>query len=143
MREQAERLRAEARDPPPVRHDARAQEAVIESVLADRERLALPPLVSPRLPTSRQSSASARAIRLRPGTGMKRCGGVESYRLRNNVKDKGSALGAKPKEPGKAREHDLARRRVERAQRQLRLQHHIARQRARERRLGLGRGIGR
>jgi hypothetical protein len=40
MREARDRLEAERRELPAVPHEARAKEAVIESVLADRERLA-------------------------------------------------------------------------------------------------------
>jgi hypothetical protein len=61
-REQYERLRAERRELPEVRHDARAKEAVIESVLADRERLAATAARTspPRLGTPTPASQSQR-----------------------------------------------------------------------------------
>jgi conjugative relaxase-like TrwC/TraI family protein len=141
-REQAQVLRSEAQRLPEVRHDARAQRAVIESLLVDRERLAAaaarlsPPTYIKRELGERPSDpAKARswdeAVR-----------GIEGYRLRNSVKDKSSALGAKPRQPEKALDHDHARRRIERTQRQLHLQQHIAR-RAREHGLGRSIGIGR
>ena len=46
---------------------------------------------------------------------------IESYRLRNNVQEKSTALGAKPREPHKALDHDRARRRIEHAQDHLHL----------------------
>jgi hypothetical protein len=140
-RERTEMLRSEAQRLPEVRHDARAQRAVIESVLADRERLATaaarlspPTYIKAELGERPSDPTKARtwdqAVR-----------GIERYRLHNNVKDKGSALGAKPRQPAKAREHDNARQRIERAQRQMRL--HQVKVRQRQSARILGRGIGR
>ncbi|MFL5897994.1 MAG: hypothetical protein ACJ76D_05970 [Solirubrobacterales bacterium] len=141
LRERTQELRSEAQRLPEVRHDARAQRAVIESVLADRERLAT---AAARLSPPSYIKAE---LGERPGDPMKArtwdqaVRGIESYRLHNNVRDKGSALGAKPRQPAKAREHDHARQRIERAQRQLRL--HQAKVRQRQSARILGRGIGR
>lgn len=141
VREKAEVLRSEAQGLPEVRHGARAERAVIESVLADRERLAA---AAARL--SPPSYITAELVE-RPGDPGKArhwdeaVRGIERYRLHNNVKDKGSALGAKPKGRHKAREHDHARQRIERAQRQLHL--HRAKVRQRQSARILGRGIGR
>ncbi|HET7455062.1 MAG TPA: MobF family relaxase [Solirubrobacterales bacterium] len=140
-RGQREQLRSEAQRLPEVRHDARAQAAVIESLLADRVRLAAtaarlspPSYIKAELGERPRDPGKARhwdeAVR-----------GIERYRLHNNVKDKSSALGAKPKAPAKVREHDHARQRIERAQRQLRL--HQAKVRQRQIARSLGRGIGR
>jgi hypothetical protein len=136
-REEAERLRGEGRELPDVRHEARAEAAVIESVLADRERLAAaaarvsPPDYIKRELGERPSD---------PGKASewdKAVRGIEGYRLRNRVVDRDSALGAKPKEPAKAHEHDQTQRQIGQAQRRLQLQ----RSRARERAIGHEIGI--
>jgi hypothetical protein len=139
MREARDRLEAERRELPEIPHEARAKEAVIESVLADRERLAAtaarvspPAYVKSELGQRPSDPTKARewdkAVR-----------GVERYRLRNGIVDRDSALGGRPKEPRKALEHERAQRRLQQSQRQLKLKQ------ARERRLdlGIGRGIGR
>jgi hypothetical protein len=139
MREARDRLEAERRELPEVRHEARAKEAVIESVLADRERLAAaaartspPGYIKSELGERPSDPTKARewdkAVR-----------GIEGYRLRNGIRDRDSALGGRPKEPRKALEHDRAQRRLQQSQRQLNLK------RARERHLehGVGHGIGR
>jgi hypothetical protein len=121
-REEAERLAAEARELPDVRHEARAEEAVIESVLADRERLAATAArISPpdyittelgeRPADPSKAAAWDKAVR-----------GVESYRLRNGIVDRDSALGPRPADRGAHREHERARASIEQAQRQLQLQ---------------------
>jgi conjugative relaxase-like TrwC/TraI family protein len=139
MRETRDRLETERRELPDVGHDARAKEAVIESVLADRERLAAaaarvspPGYIKRELGERPSDPTKARAW----DKGVRE---VEGYRLRNGVRDKDNALGQKPREHSKAREHERAQRRLQQSQRQLNLK------RARERRLGLGigRGIGR
>jgi hypothetical protein len=134
-REQAERLAGEGRELPEVRHEARAEAAVIESVLAERERLAAaaarlspPDYLTRELgdrPTDPRKAAEwDRAAR-----------GVEGYRLRNGVVDKDSALGPKPQDRTAARDHERAERQVQQAQQRLQLQR--AQARARE----IGRGI--
>lgn len=138
-REEAERLQAEARELPDVRHEARAESAVIESVIGDRERLAAAAArISPpdyikrelgeRPSDPRKAAEWDRAVR-----------GIEGYRLRNGVVDRDSALGAKPKEPSKAHEHDQAQQRIERSQRQLHLHHHHAHARHSRIEHGIGR----
>lgn len=137
MREARARLEAERRELPAVPHEARAKGTVIESVLADRERLAAaaartsPPTYIKRELGERPGDPTKarewdRAVR-----------GVEHYRLRNGIRDRDSALGGRPKEHRKALEHDRAQKRLQQSQRQLKLRQ------ARERRLDLGRGIGR
>ena len=141
--ERAEQLHAEARALPEVRHDARAQGAVIESVLADRERLAAaaarlspPSYITAELGERPSDLGKARTW----DQGVRE---IESYRLRNNVQEKSTALGAKPREPHKALEHDRARRRIEQRQRQrqLQLQHERALRRQIERSLDHGIGL--
>jgi len=138
MREARDRLEAERRDLPVVGHEARAKGAVIESVLADRERLAAAAArISPR-------SYIKQELGERPGDPAKArewdraVRGIEGYRLRNGVRDRDSALGVKPREHSKAHEHEQAQRRLQQSQRQLHLK------RARELHLerSMGRGIG-
>ncbi|HVD40052.1 MAG TPA: MobF family relaxase [Solirubrobacterales bacterium] len=132
-REEAERLAAEARELPDVRHEARAEGAVIESVLADRERLAATAArISPpdyitaelgeRPADATKAAAWDKAVRR-----------VEGYRLRNGVVDRGTVLGPKPRDHAAQVEHSRVRERLERAQRELGLQ----RQRASTRSLDL------
>jgi len=139
MREARDRLEAERRELPAVGHEARAKGAVIESVLADRERLAAtaartspPDYIKHELGERPSDPTKARewdrAVR-----------GVEGYRLRNGVRDKDSALGMKPKDPVKSARHEQAQRRLQQSQRQL----HLKRARERQLGLGIGRGIGR
>ena len=93
LREARDRLEAERRELPAVGHEARAKEAVIESVLADRERLAAtaarlspPAYIKHELGERPSDPTKARewdkAVR-----------GVEGYRLRNGIRDKDKALG--------------------------------------------------
>ncbi|HEU4705617.1 MAG TPA: hypothetical protein VFS64_00325, partial [Solirubrobacterales bacterium] len=140
-REEAERLRAAAGELPEVRHEARAEAAVIESVLADRERLAAAAArVSPPDYIKRELGERPRdpskaaewdeAVR-----------GVEGYRQRNGIVDRDNALGTRPKEPARAHEHDRAQRQLERSQRQLRL--HQQRAQVRQHSHDVGRSLGR
>ncbi|MGN6816085.1 MAG: MobF family relaxase, partial [Solirubrobacterales bacterium] len=140
-REEAEKLRAEARELPEVRHEARAEAAVIESVLADRERLAAaaarvspPDYIKRELGERPSDPGKARewdkAVR-----------GIEGYRERNGVVDRDSALGAKPKNPGRRSEGEQVKRQIERAQRALRLRQRLAR--ARQHSHDMGRSLGR
>jgi hypothetical protein len=138
MREARERLEAERRELPAIPHEARAKGAVIESVLADRERLAAaaarispPSYIKHELGERPSDPAKAREWD-------RVVGAVEGYRLRNGVRDRDSALGMKPKDPVKAARHEQAQRRLQNQQRQLHLK------RARELHLerSMGRGIG-
>ncbi|MGN6557567.1 MAG: MobF family relaxase [Solirubrobacterales bacterium] len=139
-REEAERVRAEARELPDVRHEARAEAAVIESVLADRERLAAaaarvspPDYIKRELGERPSDPAKAaewdKAVR-----------GIEGYRLRNGVVDRDSAFGAKPKNPSRISEREQVKRQIERAQRALQLRQRLAR--ARQHSHDLGRSAG-
>jgi conjugative relaxase-like TrwC/TraI family protein len=132
-----EAARSEREMLPEVGHDARAEIAVAEHVLAERERAAAtaarlsPPAyvtseLGERPSDSTKAAAWDKAVR-----------GIESYRLRNGVRDKDTALGKRPREHAKAAEHDQALRRLQHSQRQLNLN------RARSLSIGMGRGIGR
>lgn len=101
-REAAAQTRAELRQLPPVEHGVRAEVAVIDHLLSERERSAFaaarvrpPDYITKELgerPSDlRKREAWDKAVR-----------GVEGYRLRNGVVDRDSALGPKP-ESGRGR----------------------------------------
>jgi hypothetical protein len=116
--EYQESLRAEARQMTEVRHEARAESAVIEAMLAERERLAVaaarlsPPdyitnEIGERPSDPTKAAEWDKAVR-----------GIESYRLKNGVVDRNSALGPEPKH-GSGYERRGARESIERVQRSL------------------------
>jgi conjugative relaxase-like TrwC/TraI family protein len=122
-RERVETARAEREQLPEVGHEARAKVAVAEHLLAERERAAAtaarlspPDYIKAELgerpsdPT--KAAAWDQAVR-----------GIEGYRVRNGVVDRDSALGPKPKDHAAHQEQRQIRESVERAQRQLGLQH--------------------
>jgi hypothetical protein len=49
--------------------------------------------------------------------------GIEGYRVRNGVRDRDTALGAKPKDHAAQAEQRRVRERLQRAQRELKLKH--------------------
>jgi conjugative relaxase-like TrwC/TraI family protein len=133
-RERIEAARAERDELPEVRHEARAKIAVVEHLLAERERAAAtaarlspPDYITRELGEQPSDPAKARewdrAVR-----------GIEGYRARYGVVDKDSALGPRAKDPSRLREQAEVGRQIERAQRQLDLQ----RQRAVERSSDIG-----
>jgi conjugative relaxase-like TrwC/TraI family protein len=135
VREEAERLAAEVRELPDVRHEARAEEAVIESVLADRLRLAAtaarispPDYITAELGERPADPSKAAAW----DKGVR---AIERYRLRNGVVDRDIALGAKPANRNGHLEHERARASIEQVQRQLQLR------RSAERSLSQGIGL--
>jgi conjugative relaxase-like TrwC/TraI family protein len=122
-REQAESLEAQARQLPEVGHEARAEVAVIESLLAERERLAAaaarvspPDYITNELGERPSEPAKGRAW----DSGVR---GIERYREQNGVVDKDSALGPKPHEHHRAHEHERAGREIQRTQELLQRQH--------------------
>ncbi len=138
-REAAESVAAEARELPEVRYQARAESAVIESVLAERERLAAaaarlspPDYITKELGERPSDLAKARDW----DAGVR---GIEGYRERNGVVDRDSALGPKPKDASRALEREQARSQIERSQERLQLQ--VQRQRVREHDIDLGIGL--
>jgi hypothetical protein len=139
----AERLAAEAAELAEVRHEARAEEAVIKSVLGERERLAAaaarispPDYITKELGERPSDPRKARDW----DAGVRE---IEGYRERNGVVDRDSALGSKPREHSKAHEHRQAQRQIEQSQRQLQLQLQLQlqRQRGREHHIDLGIGL--
>ncbi|MDX6635889.1 MAG: hypothetical protein QOF06_2092 [Solirubrobacterales bacterium] len=125
--------RTEREQLPEVGHQVRAKASVAEALLAERERAATtaarlspPDYITNELGKRPSDPAKAREWD-------KAVHGIESYRLRNNVGDRDSALGAKPRDHSQANEHAQAQRRVENAQRQLQLQHQLAHHRHIER----------
>ncbi len=137
--EEAERLAAEARELPDIRHEARAEAAVIESVLADRERFAAtaarispPDYITAELGERPSDPSKAAAWE-------KAVRGIEGYRQRNGVVDRDSALGPRPGDRSAQVEHERARASVEQAQRQLQLRGQL--QRSAERSLAQGIGL--
>jgi conjugative relaxase-like TrwC/TraI family protein len=135
-RERIDRLRAEWAELPEVSHDARAELAAARSVLSQREQAAVaaarispPDYVTAELGKRPRDPAKAaqwdKAVR-----------GIESYRVRNGVKDKNRALGPKQKEPARRQEQRRAREGIERAQRRLQRQRQRSAQRAVERGIG-------
>jgi len=134
----AERLAAEAAELTEVRHEARAEEAVIKSVLGERERLAAaaarispPDYITKELGERPTDPKKARDW----DSGVRE---IEGYRERNGVVDRDSALGSKPREQAKAAEQRQVQRQIEQRQRQLQLQ--LQRQRVREHSIDLGIG---
>jgi AAA domain-containing protein len=130
--------RAEVQSLPEISHEARAECAVIESVLADRERLAAaaarispPTYITAELDERPGDPAKAaawdRAVR-----------GIESYRLREGVVDKDNALGVEPSDRERAYKREMAQRRLDEAQRQLGLQRQLERRRSLSRDLDFG-----
>ena len=110
---------------PEVGHEARAKASVAEDLLAERERgaataarLSPPDYITNELGERPSDPGKAREWD-------KAVHGIESYRLRNDVVDRDSALGAKPHEHAQAHEHeqtraaDRAAQPIERSQRQL------------------------
>jgi conjugative relaxase-like TrwC/TraI family protein len=130
--------RAERDQLPEIGHEARARASVAEDLLAERERAAAtaarlspPDYITDELGKRPSDPAKAREWD-------KAVHGIESYRLQNNVVDRDSALGARPKEHSRAHEHDQTQRQIEQSQRQLQLQ--VQRQRVHEHVLELGIG---
>ncbi|MGN6815060.1 MAG: MobF family relaxase [Solirubrobacterales bacterium] len=127
--EYQESLRAEARQMAEVRHEARAESAVIEAMLAERERLAVtaarlsPPDYITRELGKRPSDPTKAA------EWDKAVRGIEGYRLREGVVDRDNALGPEPKH-GSGYERRDARESIERAQRKLALHHKHAAERS-------------
>jgi len=134
--ERIEAARAARDQLPEVGHEARARVAVAEHVMAERGRTAATAArLSP--PTYVISELGERpSDPTRAAAWDKAVRGIESYRSRNGVVDRDTALGPKSKDPGIQQEQRRLRESIERAQRQLGLQ----RQRAVERSVDLGIG---
>jgi conjugative relaxase-like TrwC/TraI family protein len=114
-----DRLRAERAQLPPVEHRARAEVAVIDHLLAERERAAFtaarisPPAYIAREMGERPSDpvkqqAWDRAVR-----------GIERYRQKHGVVDKDSPLGARPDSAAQRAAWEAQRRQLRQSQRSL------------------------
>ena len=114
-----ERLRAERAELPPVEHRARAEVAVIDHLLAERERVAFtaarispPDYITAELgerPSNPQKrEAWDRAVR-----------GIEGYRQRHGIGDRDNALGLQPKSGTDRASWQVEQRRLCQSQREL------------------------
>lgn len=122
-RETIDRERAALSELAAVEHQARAEAAAAQYVLAQREqaaatasRLSPPDYVTAELGERPGDPTKARAwdsaVR-----------GIEGYRIEHGVVDRGSALGPEPQDPSARHEHAEAGREIERAQRELQVSH--------------------
>ncbi|HEU5063936.1 MAG TPA: MobF family relaxase [Solirubrobacterales bacterium] len=118
-RERIEAARTEREQLPEVGHDARARVAVAEHLLAERERAAAtaarlsPPDYITRELGERPADPTKVAVWDR---GVRE---IESYRVRNGVVGRDSALGPRPRDHAAQTEQRLAGERLQRTQRQL------------------------
>jgi hypothetical protein len=115
----AEQLKGRRAELPEVGHEARAEAAVIEHLIAERERATLTALrVSPpdyivrelgeRPSDPREREIWDKAVRQ-----------VESYRIRNGVVDRDSALGREPESPSQRAARESQLRQIRQSQREL------------------------
>ncbi len=125
---------------PEIDHQARAEAAVAEHVLAERARAAATAarLSPPDYITAELGERPSDPTKARQWDTAVR--GIEGFRTRNGVMDRDGALGPKSKDLTHQAEQRQARERIQLAQRQLRLQH---RQQERAVEHPAGRGIGR
>ncbi len=116
------RLRSEREALPPVEHQARAEMAVIDHLLAERERAAL---AAARVSPPDYITAE---LGERPDDPVKRQSwdravlGIEGYRQRHGIGDRDSALGAEPGDRTARLAREQARDSIRRAQRSLGLE---------------------
>ncbi len=121
-REASERMRADLGASPAVEHQARAELAVIDHLLAERERAALaaarisPPDYIVGELGERPVEASRRA------TWDAAVRGIEGYRQQHGIRDRDTALGAEPSDRAARRARERAAESIRRAQRRLELE---------------------
>ena len=140
--EAADRLEAQQRGLGPVEHRARAEAAVIDYLLAERQRAELAALrISP--PTYIVKELGERPGDLRKRSTWDRAAqGIESYRKENRVRDRDkNALGARPDRGPKRAQWEAQQRRLRESQRRLGREqaHGREAQRGAQRSLGIGR----
>jgi hypothetical protein len=115
-------MRAELGASPAVEHQARAEMAVIDHLLAERERAALaavrisPPDYIVRELGERPVEASRRA------TWDAAVRGIEGYRQQHGIRDRDTAIGAEPSDRTARRARERAAESIKRAQRRLELE---------------------
>jgi conjugative relaxase-like TrwC/TraI family protein len=121
-REAAARLEAKQQALPAIEHGARAQVAVIDDLLAERERVALaaarvsaPGYITRELGERPIEPAGQHAW----DRGVRE---IEGYRQRNGIGDRDTALGLEPKDRAAQLQREAAERSIQRAQRNLGLE---------------------
>jgi hypothetical protein len=132
--EAADRLEAELGGLDPVAHRARAQVAVIDYLLAERGRVQLAALRISPPPYILKELGQCPSDPHRRSTWDRVAQGIEGYRKENGIRDKDSALGARPDSGPKRAQWEAQQRRVRESQRRL------GREQARGREVELGRG---
>jgi conjugative relaxase-like TrwC/TraI family protein len=139
--ETADRLEAEQRSLASVEHRARAEAAVIDHLLAERQRAELTALrISP--PPYIVKELGERPSDLRKRASWDRAAeGIEGYRKQNGVRDRDSALGPHPARGRERARWEAQQRRLRESQRRLGVEQARSReaQRGAERSLGIGR----
>jgi hypothetical protein len=121
-REAAERMRAELGASPPVEHQARAELAVIDHLLAERERAALAAarISPPGYIVNELGERPAEAARRETWDAAVR--GIEGYRQQHGIRDRDTALGAEPGDRAARLARERAAESIRRAQRRLELE---------------------
>jgi hypothetical protein len=133
--EQIQELEAERRQLPEAEHQARAEVAVIDHLIAERERVAM---VAARISPP---SYITKELGVRPSDPLKRASwekavrGIERYRAAESIGDRDSALGPRPEHGVRRSEWDRQQRRLQETLRRLERTQAIERVRATKRSL--------
>ena len=139
--EAADRLEAQQRRLGPVEHRARAEAAVIDYLLAERQRAELAALrISPPAYVIKELGERPSDLRKR-STWDRAAQGIEGYRKENGVRDRDNALGARPDRGPKRAQWEAQQRRLREGQRRLGREQARSREalRGAQRSLGIGR----
>jgi hypothetical protein len=139
--EAADRLEAQQSDLGPVEHRARAEAAVIDHLLAERQRAELAALrISPPAYIVKELGERPGDLRKR-STWDRAAQGIEGYRKENGVRDRDSALGPRPDRGAERAQWEAQQRRLRESQRRLGLEQARSRdlKRGAQRSLGIGR----
>lgn len=139
VRESIERLQVGMQEMSPVEHQARADLAIAEQLLAERRELAIlaariapPPYIKKELGERPSDPAKRKAWE----RGVE---GIERYRQEDGINDRSQALGAEPTRRAERARREVQLRRLREVQRELGHESGLAR----ARKLGRGLGIGR
>jgi conjugative relaxase-like TrwC/TraI family protein len=136
--EQAQGIEAERGQVPPPAHRARAEVAVVEHLLAERERAAL---IAARISPPSYVVAELGERPTRNGLKRSEWDGavrkIERYRQRHGIEDRDTAFGAEPKDEALRRQQRIARESIQRAQRQLGIEQQQAKVVQRSRSMGI------
>ena len=139
--EAADRLEVQQRGLGPVEHRARAEAAVIDYLLAERQRAELAALrISPPAYIVKKLGERPGDLRKR-STWDRAAQGIEGYRTENGIGDRDSALGPRPDRGAKRAQWEAQQRRLRDSQRRLGREQTHSRdaQRSAQRSLGIGR----